>query len=50
MMHHIIAIKENSDQNLHIWPNLTDAQRGILPENLAKINKSIFELMAGIFW
>ena len=23
MMHHAIAIKENSKQNLHIWPNLT---------------------------
>ena len=23
MMHHAIAIEENSEQNLHIWPNLT---------------------------
>ena len=23
MMHHAIAIEEDSEQNLHIWPNLT---------------------------
>ena len=23
MMHHTIALEENSEQNLHIWPNLT---------------------------